>query len=185
MVKRGECFGLLGPNGAGKTSTFKMLTAEHSITAGGAIIKQLNLSTDGLSALRKFGYCPQFDALLDQLTGIETVRMYARLRGVPEEFVEDISEKVIELVGIKIHRDKQVQGYSGGTKRKLSVGIALVGFPPLLMMDEPSCGLDPGARRKLWNVISGTGLLFFIIDTLDCSIETSCKVPRSTVLPLS
>ena len=91
MVRRGECFGLLGPNGAGKTTTFKMLTAEHAISGGGAIIQQLNLATDSLAALRRFGYCPQFDALLDQLTGIETVRMYARLRGVPEKFVNDIS----------------------------------------------------------------------------------------------
>ena len=91
LVRRGECFGLLGPNGAGKTTTFKMLTAEHAISGGGAIIQQLNLATDSLAALRRFGYCPQFDALLDQLTGIETVRMYARLRGVPEKFVNDIS----------------------------------------------------------------------------------------------
>ena len=83
------------------------------------------------------------------------MRMYARMRGVPEDKIEELSNKIIKLVGIEIHKEKQVFGYSGGTKRKLSVGIALVGFPPVLMMDEPSSGLDPGARRKLWDVISG------------------------------
>ena len=154
-AKRGECFGLLGPNGAGKTTTFQMLTGEHGITAGVAHIDELNITTDRLSALRRFGYCPQFDALLDQLTGMETMKMYSRLRGVPEDKIEELCSKIIKLVGIDIHKEKQVFGYSGGTKRKLSVGIALVGFPPLLMMDEPSSGLDPGARRKLWDVISG------------------------------
>lgn len=101
--------------------------------------------------------------------------MYSRLRGVPEEHIEELSSKILKLLGIEIHAEKQVQGYSGGTKvsflirfgsdnfrftvkvtfqRKLSVGVALIGFPPLLMLDEPSCGLDPGARRKLWNVVS-------------------------------
>ena len=155
MTKRGECFGLLGPNGAGKTTTFKMLTGEHDITAGNAFIDHIDISTDRLAALRRFGYCPQFDALLEQLTGKETLRMYSRLRGVPEEKIEGLIVQILKLVGIEIHAEKQVRGYSGGTKRKLSVGIALVGFPPLLLMDEPSCGLDPGARRKLWNVISG------------------------------
>ena len=174
MTKRGQCFGLLGPNGAGKTTTFKMLTGEHDITAGNAFIDHIDISTDRLAALRRFGYCPQFDALLEQLTGKETLRMYSRLRGVPEEKIEVLIVQILKLVGIEIHGEKQVRGYSGGTKRKLSVGIALVGFPPLLLMDEPSCGLDPGARRKLWNVISGE--LKFAPSTV--SIKNIIQAPK-------
>ena len=81
--------------------------------------------------------------------------MYARLRGVPEGSINDMVENLLALVGIESFGDKRVDGYSGGTKRKLSVGVALTGFPPVLVMDEPSCGLDPGARRQLWSVISG------------------------------
>jgi len=81
--------------------------------------------------------------------------MYARLRGVPETSIEDMVENLLLLVGIESYGDKRVDGYSGGTKRKLSVAVALTGFPPMLVMDEPSCGLDPGSRRQLWNVISG------------------------------
>ena len=100
--------------------------------------------------------------------------MYSRLRGVPEEKIEVLIVQILKLVGIEIHGEKQVRGYSGGTKRKLSVGIALVGFPPLLLMDEPSCGLDPGARRKLWNVISGE--LKFAPSTV--SIKNIIQAPK-------
>lgn len=154
-VEPNRCFGLLGPNGAGKTSLFKMLTGEHQITSGSAFINKLNVHTERFDSLREFGYCPQFDALLNQLTGRETLVMYARLRGVPESSIKDMVENLLLLVGIESYGDKRVEGYSGGTKRKLSVAVALTGFPPVLVMDEPSCGLDPGARRQLWSVISG------------------------------
>ena len=155
LVQPNRCFGLLGPNGAGKTSLFKMLTGEHQITSGSAFINKFNVQTDRFNALREFGYCPQFDALLSQLTGKETLVMYARLRGVPESSIPDMVDNLLLLVGIEQYGDKTSSGYSGGTKRKLSVAVALTGFPPVLMMDEPSCGLDPGARRQLWSVISG------------------------------
>ena len=81
--------------------------------------------------------------------------MYARFRGVPEGSIANMVDNLLRLVGIESYRDTAVRGYSGGTKRKLSVAVALTGFPPVLIMDEPSCGLDPGARRTLWSVISG------------------------------
>lgn len=152
-VEPNECFGLLGPNGAGKTSTFKMITGEHAISDGTAYINKYNVITDHLSSIQQFGYCPQFDALLEQLTARETLIMYSRLRGVPPDRLDKTVNTLITLLGIQSFADQKVFGYSGGTKRKLSVAIAMVGYPAVLILDEPSCGLDPGARRQLWNVI--------------------------------
>jgi len=90
MVKPNSCFGLLGPNGAGKTSTFKMLTGEESVSNGKAFINGLEIQKDRFGSLREFGYCPQFDALLQQLTGRETLYLYARLRGVPEKVLPKV-----------------------------------------------------------------------------------------------
>ncbi|CBY31539.1 unnamed protein product [Oikopleura dioica] len=153
MVKPNSCFGLLGPNGAGKTSTFKMLTGEESVSKGEAFINGLEIQKDRFGSLREFGYCPQFDALLQQLTGRETLYLYARLRGVPEKVLPKMVDNLIELVGIKQYAERPSSTYSGGNKRKLSVAIALTGYPRVTIMDEPSCGLDPGARRQLWSVI--------------------------------
>jgi len=152
-VEPNECFGLLGPNGAGKTSTFKMITGEHGISNGSAFINKFNVTTQHLQSIQQFGYCPQFDALLEQLTGRETLIMFSRLRGVPGNMIDKTVTTIITLLGIEKFADQKIFGYSGGTKRKLSVAIAMVGYPPVLILDEPSCGLDPGARRQLWNVI--------------------------------
>ena len=166
-VQFGECVALLGPNGAGKTTTFKMITGEVPITGGTAAISGFDVGKNRLGervkdskrvifiqeAQRQFGYCPQFDALLDIMTGREHLQLYSRLRGIPESEIEDASKILLRLLGIEQYADQKVVGYSGGTKRKLSVAIAMIGGPPLLILDEPSCGLDPSARHKLWSVI--------------------------------
>ncbi|CBY39653.1 unnamed protein product [Oikopleura dioica] len=152
-VQFGECIALLGPNGAGKTTTFKMITGEIPITGGTAAISGFDVGKNRLEALRQFGYCPQFDALLDVLTGGEHLQLYSRLRGIPESEIIEASKILLRLLGIEQYADQKVLGYSGGTKRKLSVAIAMIGGPPLLILDEPSCGLDPSARHKLWSVI--------------------------------
>uniref|UniRef100_A0A8C6NK84 ATP binding cassette subfamily A member 3 n=1 Tax=Nothobranchius furzeri TaxID=105023 RepID=A0A8C6NK84_NOTFU len=156
-VRKGECFGLLGFNGAGKTTTFKMLTGDESVTSGDAFI-------DGYSILRdikkvrnqRIGYCPQFDAVLDHMTGRETLSMYARLRGIPEKYVSGCVENVLRSLLLEPHADKVVRSYSGGNKRKLSAGMALIGGPPVIFLDEPSTGMDPVARRLLWDAVTRT-----------------------------
>ena len=112
-VKANECFGLLGPNGAGKTSTFKMLTGEHDITGGNAFIDRYNVKHDRFAASQQFGYCPQFDALLDQLTGRESLILYSRLRGVPEKSIFESIDLIIQLIGIQPHAHKYASTYSG------------------------------------------------------------------------
>ncbi|XP_017058999.1 phospholipid-transporting ATPase ABCA3 [Drosophila ficusphila] len=150
-VAQNECFGLLGINGAGKTSTFKMLTGDEKITSGEAYIDGDNISTHKVHG--KIGYCPQFDALFEDLTGRQTLRIYCLLRGIRRRLVRDIIWEISKSFGFQQHLDKKTKHYSGGNKRKLSTAIAVLGNPSVLYLDEPTSGMDPGARRQLWQVI--------------------------------
>ncbi|XP_040829453.1 phospholipid-transporting ATPase ABCA3 isoform X2 [Ochotona curzoniae] len=153
-VQRGECFGLLGFNGAGKTTTFKMLTGEESITAGDAFVGGHSIRSAIGKVRQRIGYCPQFDALLDHMTGREMLVMYARLRGIPERHIEACVENTLRGLLLEPHADKLVRTYSGGNKRKLSTAIALIGEPAVIFLDEPSTGMDPVARRLLWDTVA-------------------------------
>ncbi|KAM8824363.1 phospholipid-transporting ATPase ABCA3 isoform 1-T4 [Synchiropus picturatus] len=155
-VGKGECFGLLGFNGAGKTTTFKMLTGDESVTSGDAYIDGYSVLRDIKKVQQRIGYCPQFDAVLDHMTGRETLSMYARLRGIPERYVLGCVENVLRSLLLEPHADKLVRSYSGGNKRKLSAGMALIGGPPVIFLDEPSTGMDPVARRLLWDAVTRT-----------------------------
>lgn len=155
-VGRGECFGLLGFNGAGKTTTFRMLTGDESVSSGDAYIDGHSILQNTKKAQQRIGYCPQFDPLLDHMTGRETLCMYARLRGVPEMYINSCVENMLRGLLLEAHANKLVRAYSGGNKRKLSAGIALIGGPPVIFMDEPSTGMDPVARRLLWDAVTRT-----------------------------
>ncbi|NXR15534.1 ABCA3 protein, partial [Semnornis frantzii] len=155
-VSKGECFGLLGFNGAGKTTTFKMLTGDESITSGDAFVDGHSILANIKKVQQRIGYCPQFDALLEHMTGRETLSMYARLRGIPERYSGSCVENMLRGLLLEPHADKLVRTYSGGNKRKLSAGIALIGGPPVIFLDEPSTGMDPVARRLLWDAVTRT-----------------------------
>ncbi|XP_076838178.1 phospholipid-transporting ATPase ABCA3 [Brachyhypopomus gauderio] len=155
-VGKGECFGLLGFNGAGKTTTFKMLTGDETVSAGDAFIDGYSILRDVKKVQQRIGYCPQFDAVLDHMTGRETLSMYARLRGIPEKYGSACVENVLRSLLLEPHADKLVRSYSGGNKRKLSAGMALIGGPPVIFLDEPSTGMDPVARRLLWDAVTRT-----------------------------
>ncbi|XP_063704504.1 phospholipid-transporting ATPase ABCA3-like [Culicoides brevitarsis] len=152
-VNHSECFGLLGVNGAGKTSTFKMLTGDENISQGDAFVQGISLNTRMDLVHKVIGYCPQFDALLEDLTGRETLRIYCLLRGIPNKMIDSMITKLATELNVMKHIDKKVKEYSGGNKRKLSTGIALIGNPSVIYLDEPTSGMDPGARRQLWNII--------------------------------
>ncbi|XP_072824277.1 retinal-specific phospholipid-transporting ATPase ABCA4 isoform X1 [Vicugna pacos] len=152
-VRPGECFGLLGVNGAGKTTTFKMLTGDTTVTSGDATVAGKSILTNISDVHRSMGYCPQFDAVDDLLTGREHLYLYARLRGVPAEEIKRVTDWSIQSLGLSLYADRLAGTYSGGNKRKLSTAIALIGCPPLVLLDEPTTGMDPQARRMLWNTI--------------------------------
>ncbi|XP_071953037.1 phospholipid-transporting ATPase ABCA3-like [Antedon mediterranea] len=152
-VPLGECFGLLGINGAGKSTTFNMLTGDVPISNGDAYIERFSVKYNINQVQQNIGYCPQFDALIDQMTGRETLVMYGRLRGLPESVIPKEVNKLLHLFNLDEHADKQTKAYSGGNKRKLSTAIALIGDPSVVFLDEPSTGMDPGTRRFLWDSI--------------------------------
>ncbi|XP_016321495.1 ATP-binding cassette sub-family A member 2-like [Sinocyclocheilus anshuiensis] len=152
-VRPGECFGLLGVNGAGKTTTFKMLTGDESTTGGEAFIQGHSILRELLCLQQSIGYCPQFDALFDDLTAREHLELYTRLRGIPWKDEERVVRWALEKLELSKYADKPAGTYSGGNKRKLSTAIALIGYPSLIFLDEPTTGMDPKARRFLWNLI--------------------------------
>ncbi|KAM8745232.1 phospholipid-transporting ATPase ABCA1 isoform 2-T2 [Acanthopagrus schlegelii] len=152
-IPRGECFGLLGVNGAGKTSTFRMLTGDTAVTYGEAFLNHHSVLTEMERVHQLMGYCPQFDAISDLLTGREHLELYARLRGVPEKSVGKVAQWGVKKLGLTQYAEREAGGYSGGNKRKLSTAISLIGTPPVIFLDEPTTGMDPKAKRFLWNCI--------------------------------
>ncbi|XP_034830996.1 phospholipid-transporting ATPase ABCA3 isoform X1 [Maniola hyperantus] len=153
-VNKGECFGLLGINGAGKTSTFRMLTGDTRISCGDAYVHGLSLKTRIEDVHAHIGYCPQFDALLDNLTARETLKIFCLLRGIPVKVGSMRAIQLAEMLGFMRHFDKKVHECSGGTKRKINTALALLGDSPLVFLDEPTTGMDPASKRLVWSSIN-------------------------------
>lgn len=131
-----------------------MLTGDESSTSGDAFIRGASITKAVNKANKLIGYCPQFDALLMDLTGRETLMMFCLIRGIPQEEMETVYSILASDLGFLKYLDKQVKVYSGGNKRKLSTALAMLGDPNLIFLDEPTTGIDPGARRQVWNVVN-------------------------------
>ncbi|XP_048050303.1 glucosylceramide transporter ABCA12 isoform X2 [Megalobrama amblycephala] len=157
-IPAGECFGLLGVNGAGKTTTFKMLTGDISPTDGSAKIRDIDgRMVDIIDCRREginIGYCPQVDALDDLLTGEEHLYFYSRIRGISKRETDQVVNYLLKKLELNYHRHNTSENYSCGTRRKLSTALALIGNPQILLLDEPSSGMDPRSKRHLWKIIS-------------------------------
>lgn len=150
----GECFGLLGVNGAGKTSLLSILSGQNTPTAGTVTLGGYDLFSNLHRCRQNIGYCPQFDALFDLLSARQHLILYAKMKGIkPKDIAKEVEAKLTEM-GLTEYADRNSSGYSGGTKRKLSVAMAMLGEPSLIFLDEPSTGMDPMARRFMWDVIS-------------------------------
>ncbi|NP_001414620.1 ATP-binding cassette sub-family A member 12 [Rattus norvegicus] len=154
-IPAGECFGLLGVNGAGKTTIFKMLTGDIIPSSGNILIRNKSGSlghVDSHSSL--VGYCPQEDALDDLVTVEEHLYFYARVHGIPEKDIKETVHKLLRRLHLMAYKDRSTSMCSYGTKRKLSTALALIGKPSILLLDEPSSGMDPKSKRHLWRIIS-------------------------------
>ncbi|KAI1731160.1 ABC transporter domain-containing protein [Ditylenchus destructor] len=152
-VGKGHCFGLLGVNGAGKTTTFSMLTGVLNTCQGDVFVNGNSIITDGDRCFRFLGYCPQIDALTAKITAREHLAFYARVRGIREEDVDLAVQWALDHMQLKPYADEISSSYSGGNKRKLAAAIALVGDPPVVLLDEPSAGMDPSTQQFMWNLI--------------------------------
>lgn len=151
-IRKGETFALLGPNGAGKSTTISLVRGDlrPSFNASEVFVEDKSIMHQRVAARNNLGVCPQFDAM-DSMTVLSHLRFYAKVRGVPD--VEHNVQEVMRAVGIQMYKDRMAAKLSGGNKRKLSLGIALMGNPSVLLLDEPSSGMDAAAKRVMWRVL--------------------------------
>ena len=154
----GEVFGFLGINGAGKTTTFKCLSNEIFPTSGTIYIDNKEITSNFNKIRNLIGYCPQFNAIFDYLTVYENLEFYGLIKGAKKNRINDIVNALIEEMNLTKFKNKISGNLSGGNKRKLSVAIALICNPPIILLDEPSTGMDPEARRFMWGVIHKVSL---------------------------
>ena len=155
-VEPGECFGLLGLNGAGKTSTFKCITQEFSPKNGTIYINGKDTYNNFDKIKMLIGYCPQYGAIFDYMTVYENLEFYARIKGVKIKYLKNIVYAMIAEMSLNDYTYKVAGKLSGGNKRKLSVAISLLCNPQIVLLDEPSTGIDPEARRFMWSIIHKT-----------------------------
>eukprot|EP01103_Thecamoeba_quadrilineata_P012551 TRINITY_DN3265_c0_g1_i2.p1 TRINITY_DN3265_c0_g1~~TRINITY_DN3265_c0_g1_i2.p1 ORF type:complete len:599 (+),score=71.59 TRINITY_DN3265_c0_g1_i2:913-2709(+) len=153
LLYNNECFGLLGPNGAGKTTMLSILTGLYPQTSGDAWICGYDITTSMDSIRKIMSVCPQFDTFWGCLTAREILLFYARLKGVSRSCEQDHVNETLVEVGLMSVGDRLAQNLSGGMMRRLSIGIALVGNPKILFLDEPTTGLDPETKRSIWEVL--------------------------------
>lgn len=163
-----------------------LLSGDVSSTHGSAYIAGHNAtggSNAGVSeARRNIGFCPQKDPLLDLMTGRETLTMFARLRGVPSKQVKSLVDELLDRLTLTPHADKVTKAYSGGNKRKLSLGLALIGDPKVLLIDESSSGLDPLAKRRMWDLIEEAARSRSVILTTHSMQEAEALCTRVAIM---
>ena len=181
-VQTGARLALLGENGAGKTTTLSMLCCDIAPTSGDALVGGHPVTGPPAAVQRRIGYCPQRDPLLDLLTVREHLMLYARLKGMPEHHVGAAAEAIWRRVGLGPFADRLAGTLSGGNKRKLSLGIGIIGSPAVLLCDEPSSGLDPQARRNLWQVISASTSDMAVILTTHALDEAEALCQRIAIM---
>jgi ABC-2 type transport system ATP-binding protein len=150
-VGMGEVFGLLGPNGSGKTTSVNLLTGLTRLTAGEIRVLGHDVSTAAARIRAQLGAVPQETALYEELTALDNLRLHADLYYVPRKLRERRIDEVLDLVQLTDRRDSRVQTFSGGMKRRLALARALVQSPSLLVLDEPTLGVDVQSRRALWD----------------------------------
>jgi ABC-2 type transport system ATP-binding protein len=153
-IEQGETFGLLGPNGAGKTTTIRMLTTLLKPMAGSVSVLGVDAAGEPMRVRRMIGYVPQLLSADGTLTGRENVELFARLFDVPRRLRRERVESALAAMGLTEPAGRQVKTYSGGMVRRLELAQALVNSPRLLVLDEPTVGLDPIARTDVWEFIA-------------------------------
>lgn len=148
-IKKGEIIGFLGPSGSGKTTLVKALIGMKSPVKGS--VEVLGYEMPSLEAIAKVGYMAQSDALYEDLTGLDNILFFGELYNLKGRAAKKRAMELLTLVSMEKDANKSVKNYSGGMKRRLSLAIALIHSPELLILDEPTVGIDPVLRRSFWN----------------------------------
>uniref|UniRef100_H2YP06 ABC transporter domain-containing protein n=1 Tax=Ciona savignyi TaxID=51511 RepID=H2YP06_CIOSA len=157
IIKQGnfaEVFGLLGPNGAGKTTAINTITADFAPTKGQIFVSGHSIQSNLSQVFQEMGYCPQDNPLWEEITLREHLEIYATAQGLSKQVVPAAAERCIKALGVEEHAHKRAKFLSGGTKRKVCFAIAMIGNPQVVLLDEPSTGMDPKTKRFMWNTIS-------------------------------
>jgi len=161
-LESGEIVGLIGPSGSGKSTLIKTMLGMEKADEGEALV--LDYKMPKREILSNIGYMAQSDALYEMLTGYENLEFFGKMKGVPSNKLKKEIEYIAEIVDLTDDLKKLVSKYSGGMKRRLSLAIALIGSPELLILDEPTVGIDPSLRKNIWKELfkqrdSGVGIL--------------------------
>jgi ABC-2 type transport system ATP-binding protein len=153
----GQVVAILGPNGAGKTTFIRTVATLLRPDAGTLGVAGLDVTRESMAIRRRIGLAGQSAAVEGMMTGRENLRMVARLYGQGKKTARSSTERILDLVGLSAAANRQARTYSGGMRRRLDLGASLVGTPRLLLLDEPTTGLDPGSRIELWEAIRNLG----------------------------
>ena len=152
-IKRGEIFGLLGPNGAGKSTIISILCCLLKATSGRVVIDGFDIGRNANNIKKIIGVVPQEISLYHTLTARENLRFYGRIYGLSGKTLKNRIEALLEMVGLTDRADDLLEGYSGGMKRRINIAVALLHNPRILFLDEPSTGVDPQSRRRIYDTI--------------------------------
>ena len=164
-VEPGEVFGFLGPNGSGKTTVIKMLSGILPLTSGRGVVDGIDVTEDPDEAKLRIGYMSQKFSLYDDLTVLENLRFYAQIYGLRGAEAQQKIEETMRRNAIEPYKNRFAGKLSGGWKQRLALGCAMLHNPKIVFLDEPTAGIDPVARRKLWDLLfdlSGRGITFFV-----------------------